>query len=169
VNRPDPDWLVPLASALAAEPDIELAYLFGSHASGRTRPESDIDIGVLVSARAASNPRETLAQLLGRIGRVIASNRLDLVLLNGASSLLRHRIVSIGRLLLARSPAIRHRFVTRAIQDYQDMQIRREFFYGKRVASIREGRPDGGSRDLLAQARRVARLFGQAPSVSRHG
>jgi predicted nucleotidyltransferase len=157
-----------LSKVLAALPEVQLAYLFGSQARGRARAESDVDVAVLVSDKAAESPRATLARLLARLGRVVPSERLDLVLLNGAPSLLRHRVVSRGRPLFARAPQIRVRFVARAIRDYQDMQVRRAFFYRKRVERIHQGKGNGRSRDLLAQARRAARLLEEPAGLPRH-
>jgi hypothetical protein len=154
-----------LAAALASLPEVELAYLFGSHARGRQSPESDIDLAIQVSPAAARNARATLALLFDRLGRVAPSDRLDVVLLNDAPSLLRHRVLSTGRLLVERTPLVRVRFATRAIRDYQDMQPRREFFYRGRLKRLKEGGSDGGSGDLLAQARRAARLLGEAPGI----
>ena len=158
-----------LAAALTSLPEVELAYLFGSRAHGRERAESDIDVAIQVSPAAAGQARATLALLFDQLGRIVPSDRLDLVLLNHAPSLLRHRILSTGTLLVERTPAARVRFATRTIRDYQDMQSRREFFYRERVKRLREGGTDGGSRDLLAQARRTAQLLGEAPRLPADG
>jgi hypothetical protein len=162
---PDAGLASRLAAVLASLPEVELAYLFGSHARGRARAESDIDLGVVVSAEAAHHARETLPRLFDRLGMAVPSDRLDLVLLNSAPALLRQRILASGRLLFARRPEARVRFATRTLRDYQDMQVRRAFFYRKRVERLREGRDDGRSRDLLAEARRAARLLGEAPRL----
>ncbi len=156
-----------LAAALTALTEVELACLFGSHAAGRARPESDIDVGIQVSAEVAGDEHAALARLFDRLGAVARSDRLDLVLLNSAPPLLRHRILATGRLLFARRPEARVRFATRTIRDYRDMQVRREFFYRRRLEHLREGTVDGRSRDLLAEARRAARLLGQAPRLPR--
>jgi hypothetical protein len=166
--RCEDDLVLKLGKVLAALPEVELAYLFGSRTSGRARAESDIDVAVLVTEAAADNGRAELARLFARLGRVVPSERLDVVLLNGAPSLLRHRVVSHGRLLFARAPQARVRFVVRTIQDYQDMQVRRELFYRRRVERIHQGKGNGRSRDLLAEARRAARLLGEAANLPRN-
>jgi hypothetical protein len=162
---PETDLHARMAAVLASLPEVELAYLFGSHAQGRPRPESDVDLGIQVSGEAAARSRATLAELFDRLGAVARSDRLDVVLLNSAPPLLRQRILATGKLLFARSPETRVRFATRTIREHQDMQTRREFFYRKRVERLREGRDDGRSRDLLAEARRAARLLGKTPSL----
>lgn len=154
-----------LTQVLSAIPEVELAYLFGSFARGRERAESDIDVAILVGPIASGDARPTLAILLDRLGKVVPSDRLDLVLLNDAPSLLRHRILSTGIVLVERTTLARVRFTTRTIRDYQDMQVRREFFYRHRLKRLTEGGADGGSRGLLAQARRAARLLGETPSL----
>jgi hypothetical protein len=156
-----------IAEALASMPDVELGWLFGSRAAGRARPESDIDVGVEVTAAAAAHKRETLARLFDRLGRVAPSDRLDVVLLNDAPSLLRHRVLAGGRLLFARRPEARVRFATRTIRDYQDMQVRRAFFYRERLKHLKEGKGHGRSGDLLAQARDASRLLGEARGLPR--
>ena len=154
-----------VATTLDSMIEVELAYLFGSHARGQERAESDIDLAIQVDAASARDPRTTLARLFAELGRVVRSDRLDIVLLNDAPSLLRHRVLSTGRLLVERTPIARIRFATRTIRDYQDMQVRREFFYRSRLKHLREGRGHGGSGNLLAEARRVAKLLGETPRL----
>ncbi|MGH8190114.1 MAG: type VII toxin-antitoxin system MntA family adenylyltransferase antitoxin, partial [Rhodanobacteraceae bacterium] len=59
-----------LAKRLAAEPDVAFASVFGSVARGTARPDSDIDVGVLLDAPLGSARRrelvEALAQVTGR-------------------------------------------------------------------------------------------------------
>jgi uncharacterized protein len=146
---------------------VRLAYLFGSRAQGRWRPDSDIDVAVLVDAETAAADRGAVVRrLAARLGHDVSSALLDLVILNDAPALLRHRVVRDGVLLLQRSPVDRVRFVTRMLRDYQDGQIRREWATRRRIQRLKAGVTDGGSRDLLEKARGVARLLGKAPGIS---
>jgi len=116
-----------LARGLRAEPAVRLAWLFGSRARGAARPDSDIDVAVLVDDACAAGPgavKATLFQLIGALGRAVRSDRLDLVLLNRAPPLLRHRVVRDGVLLHARSEAERVRFVRRTLREYLDFEPR---------------------------------------------
>jgi predicted nucleotidyltransferase len=63
-TAPDSDLSSRLAAILESLPEVELAYLFGSHAAGRARPESDIDLGVQVAAGAAEQPQVERAEAL---------------------------------------------------------------------------------------------------------
>jgi hypothetical protein len=165
VQARDPGLVSRLSAELASLPEVELGYLFGSQAQGRAGAGSDIDLGIQVTAEAGRDARATLAHLFDRLGRAAPSDRLDLVLLNHAPPLLRQRILAGGELLFARSPEARVRFATRTLRDYQDMQVRREFFYRERVRYLKQGRDHGRSGDLLAQARRAARLLGEAQGI----
>lgn len=146
---------------------MQLAYLFGSRASGSARPESDFDIGILLEASAARAERgATIRRLAARLGREVSSVLLDIVILNDAPALLRHRVIRDGLLLFERTPADRVRFAIRTIRDYQDGDIRRAEFTRRRIERIAARPDDGGSRDLLEAARGVARLLDQAGRVS---
>ncbi len=152
-----------LAHALASLRGVRLGFLFGSRARGRNRSDSDFDVAILVddSLLAGTEDRATLIRkIVARLGREVSSAHLDLVILNGAPALLRHRVLRDGVLLFQRSPEERVRFATRTIQDYQDGEIRRERFLQKRIQRLREGSTDGGPGNLLEKARGAARLLG---------
>ena len=163
---------VPLASSfvqaaltrrLRALADVRLAYLFGSHARGQARAESDIDVAVLLDGADEASPAAygaAIRRLGGRLAGEIPAERLDIVLLNQAPPLLRHRALRDGRLLYARSDADRARFARWTIRDYQDMQPRLAEHRRRRLERLREGKPRGGSRDILEEARRIGRLLG---------
>jgi hypothetical protein len=156
-----------LRAALDGLPDVRLAFLFGSRAAGRARPDSDIDVALLLDDQSAGAERgATLRRLAATLGRSVSAAHLDLVILNDAPSLLRHRVLRDGVLLMTRTPEDRVRFAIKTIRDYQDGQVRREFFTRERIRRMGAQTPDGGSRDLLEKARRAARLLGTPPRVS---
>ena len=116
-----------LARALSGDPSVRLAWLHGSRARGTARRESDIDVAVLLDDEHTANPsavKDAIWRLAGALGRGVPSDRLDLVLLNDAPALLRHRVIRDGILLFARSEAERVRFVLRTIREYQDLEPR---------------------------------------------
>jgi predicted nucleotidyltransferase len=158
-----------LGAELAALPEVRLAFFFGSRARGEIRSDSDYDVAVLLDEDAVADAIErgrTVRRLAARLGRQVSSSHLDLVVLNGAPALLRHRVLRDGVLLYERSDGERARFAIRTIREYQDGQIRREAFTARRIDNLRRGSPDGGPGDLLEKARGVARLLAQAKGVS---
>jgi predicted nucleotidyltransferase len=156
-----------LRRALAEIPSIRVAFLFGSRAKGQSREASDFDIAVLVDENMAAMDRgQATRALAARLGREVSSALLDIVFLNDAPALLRHRVLRDGILLYQRSPEERVRFAIKTIRDYQDGFIRREKFTKARIERLKGKKNDGGSGDLLEKARGVARLLRKAESVS---
>lgn len=107
------------ADTLAADPRVQLVYLFGS-AADESRPEvRDIDLAVL------SEPPLSLDALMRlRADAVAAAGGLpiDAVSLNDASIVLAHEVADTGRCLYARSPDAETEFVVRARARYWDFK-----------------------------------------------
>ena len=78
---------------------------------------------------------------IGALGRFVRSDRVDLVLLDHAPPLLRHRVIRDGVLLYARSDAERARFVRRRLREYLDLEPRLREQNRLRLRRLREGRP----------------------------
>jgi predicted nucleotidyltransferase len=155
-----------LADALRRQHGVRLAYLFGSRARRHAREDSDIDIAVLLDdVTAAADRGRTIRRLAGDLGLVVAAALVDLVVLNDAPVLLRHRVLRDGILLTERSPEDRVRFARRTIREYQDQQVRRERATRARIQRLTYGTNDGRSGDLLEKARGAARLLAKAPGV----
>jgi hypothetical protein len=158
---------VRLGKALGELAEVRLAFLFGSRARGRAREDSDFDMAVLLDESAARADRgSTLRRLAARLGREVSSTLIDLVILNDAPALLRHRVLRDGILLVQRAPEERVRFTVETIRDYQDGCIRREEHTRRRIGGWKAKTFHGGSGDLLEKARGAARLLRKAHRVS---
>lgn len=100
-----------IARCVSKRREVAAAYLFGSVASGRTRSDSDVDIGILlVRPLPASRALSYRLKLFAALGSAPQRPDVDLVLLNEASPLLAHRVLSKGRLVFERSRSARVRF-----------------------------------------------------------
>jgi predicted nucleotidyltransferase len=104
----------------AAPQGLVSAYLFGSHARGRSHAESDIDVGVLLHRAVFPTPRERFAErvryaswLIG----VLGVNEVDVVILNDAPPELGRRIVIAGQRLYCADRQFDRAFV-------RDVQLR---------------------------------------------
>lgn len=92
-----------IARALESRDEVLEAYLFGSHALDRAQAHSDIDIAVYVDERRLSaDAYGYSAQLGSHLMHALATNDIDLVILNRAPPLLYHRALRDGRRVLAR-------------------------------------------------------------------
>jgi uncharacterized protein len=101
---------------LERSPAVKLAYVFGSVAAGRARPDSDLDLALHAS------PALTLDDELELRGALdeAAGRRVDLVLLEGAPPLLAREAIAHGRVVLCRDPALRAELEARIVARYLD-------------------------------------------------
>jgi len=103
-------------TVLAANPNVVAAWAFGSAKDGSVGPGSDLDIGVLFRSKPGL---DELTDLLLRLQRALRFEEIDLVVLNGASSLLRFAAVS-GRPIYCRDANQRAAFVSLSAREYED-------------------------------------------------
>ncbi|MGH2821936.1 MAG: type VII toxin-antitoxin system MntA family adenylyltransferase antitoxin, partial [Thermoleophilaceae bacterium] len=116
------------------------AYLFGSQATGRTGPLSDIDLAIYVDPRASADHRDAIQILLAnRAAEALDSGEIDVVLLNEAPPLLRHRSIKDGILLVERDPVARVRLETEGLLYYLDTSPLRATLAEGRRRRIAEG------------------------------
>lgn len=81
-------------------------YLFGSYATGRQTPISDIDLAVLLdkSVRREQYLNERL-ELMGKLSVILGNVAFDLVVLNEVPASLAYRVIRDGELLYIREEA----------------------------------------------------------------
>jgi uncharacterized protein len=133
-----------VARACRQRREIQAAYVFGSVAQGRARPDSDIDVAVLLSrcppARRALGYRLKLA---GDLGAALHRDDVQVVVLNEAPPLLAQRVLSLGTLVFERSRSARVRFQVRTAGRYDDLVPTMERYIGRLKRDVREGRISG--------------------------
>jgi len=106
-----------LISALESDPRVRLAYVFGSRVHGVQGPLSDVDVALLLDRSLDwDDERRLRARLLA------LEPKLDLILLNDATIVLRREVVTGGRCMLCRSEAEQAAFETDSLSRYQDFQ-----------------------------------------------
>jgi predicted nucleotidyltransferase len=105
-----------LADLPLAMPDLQLLVLFGSAVKGRTRAESDIDLGVFCDGPA------DLDALYLAVAPRLGTDRLDLIDLRRAGPLLAFEVARTGRLLFERHPRAFRQFQSLASRRYCDTE-----------------------------------------------
>jgi predicted nucleotidyltransferase len=116
----------------AAAADVEFAYLFGSAASGRLTPRSDVDVAIFVAERAdAGAVRLVVARA---VTRHLGTDAVDVVVLNAAPIALVGRILTTRRVLLDRAPFARHRYESLTARMFHDFRIREHRLLAQRYA-----------------------------------
>lgn len=126
-------------------PYIASAYLFGSHATGRTGPMSDVDIAILLKAKAPEG-RELLHEedfLAYRIQDSLQVKEVDLIKLNGKGLIFVHNVLKTCKLIYDADPDFRIRFTAKVISDYCDfeptLRFMNKYYFGgykRRLASL---------------------------------
>jgi predicted nucleotidyltransferase len=127
-----------MASYLVGQTDVVAAYLFGSVASDKADPHSDVDIAVLFAN--ASNPLaagDRQLQLIGDLER-FTDRALDVVILNTAPPILQHQVLRHGRLLCERDREARVEFEVRAGKIYADLKPMYDFHTHDLLHKIKE-------------------------------
>jgi predicted nucleotidyltransferase len=114
-----------LASHLTGQPHVVAAYLLGSAAAERLRPDSDVDIAVLPRFPDGISLAERLS-LAAELGRLVG-REVDLGVLTTRNLVYAKEAVSRGRLIFDRDHAATARFEMYALSMYASLQeARRE-------------------------------------------
>lgn len=108
-GQADAEWIKVLTSRCRVLPGITAAYLFGSHARGAARTESDIDVAILLDP-AHSTQCDAFQRAESRELARLLDRDVDLIVLNTASLFIRMQIFKKGRLLVENDPAAHRRF-----------------------------------------------------------
>lgn len=103
-------------------PEIQAIYVFGSRARRSASSLSDLDVALLVDPdrQLAESPFGPLAHYATKIQAAVGISEVDVVLLQPATPLLAHRVVSEGRVVFCRDESARSRFHARALVRYLD-------------------------------------------------
>ena len=111
-------WTVPAAVAV---------YVFGSVARGSAGPRSDVDVAVLMEEVPSATLMGPQLSIEGRLEQALG-RPVDLIILNGASADLVHRVLRDGELVLERDRGRRVRFEVARRNEYFDLQPVRDAY-----------------------------------------
>jgi len=108
---------------MASRPEILAAFIFGSVATGRARPHSDVDVAVLLDPAAVTNlPMKYRPDLIADVGAALETFNADVVLLHEAPPALAHNIITKGKLVFERSRSARVAFQVRNLNRFLDLE-----------------------------------------------
>lgn len=136
----DAEALQRLATALDRD-GVVAAMLIGSQARASAGPLSDVDIGVWHDPDLGPGERLDLRlELAAAAAAALRTDEVDVVLLNRATPLMRHRAIRDAQRLVERDRGARVRMEAKGILDYLDTKpLRAELARGTRHR-IEEGR-----------------------------
>lgn len=130
---PDPE-LASLRDVLQDDPEVLLAYAFGSLADGRASPESDADVAVLAARPLDAAHRRALIRSVTEVtGRPV-----DLVDLREAGMPLLRIVLTEGRELFCRDRREKDRVIAKMLADVEDfLPLRRRMLRERRERWMR--------------------------------
>ncbi len=108
-----------LAEVFRAYEGVQAVYLFGSAAEGRSRPESDLDLGVWPRRGHAVHRRKL--DLLADLTRA-GFGSIDLVFLDRAAPVVRYEAVRLNRLVYAAGDFPRGTAFSNVVRAYLDVE-----------------------------------------------
>ena len=99
--------LHPVLETLQRRAEVVAVVLFGSHARGEARPDSDVDVGVVLLPEwfqrlSRAGAAKVVLQIIEECGRVARHMELDMVVLNAAHPLAAWDAMRHGRALWIR-------------------------------------------------------------------
>lgn len=121
----DKNKLSKISNFCQSHSEIMLAYIFGSQATGRTGPLSDIDLAFLVDKthiNQANYPYGYHAYLTSEMISILGSNNVDVIILNDVPPLLKFQVINRGEVIFSRSESHRIAFYIKAFNEYQDIK-----------------------------------------------
>ena len=139
-------------------PGVSTLLVFGSRASGSPRPDSDLDVGVLPNSDDPQARRRLQSQLAVALADLAPEGRVDVVLMDEVTDLLRQRILETGRVLICRDPAAFQDLRVRTMREYGDREWARRLMRTAQRQRLERGKTDGRSGRALESLGRVGKI-----------
>lgn len=135
-----PDMDRAIAAALDGFPQVAAAWLFGSQARGEARPDSDVDVGLLLRARhkTVADEYRLLGSIAAEIERALDGRCVDVVLLEPQGPIFCHHVLSEGRLVYDADPERRWDFESETYVRYFDFLPTHELAKKASLGGFRE-------------------------------
>lgn len=100
---------------------VEVVYLFGSQASGKTHPRSDYDFGVVFVENISNKVRfEKRLEYMGILGKIVSKDKVEVVDLNQSPAFLQYSAISPRKDIYTREEKARIDFEHEALSNYFD-------------------------------------------------
>ena len=123
----DKDQIAKIISFAETHPEISAVYLFGSFATGHSRPKSDIDLGILFVEDVDCFVRVDMET---EVSNLLKKN-VDLVDMRKSSPFLRHQIYKYGKVIYQSGGVFPFHFRANSIRDYLDTDSIRKLWRNK--------------------------------------
>lgn len=124
----DKKTLTQIHDYFSRQKDVAAAYLYGSRATGKNRPQSDVDIAVVFNQPQKSYRRQF--KIATELGQRLPGIFLDVREINFSNSpVFLMSVLKNGKLVFSRNETRRCRFEVAVMQNYIDTQKLRDIQY----------------------------------------
>jgi predicted nucleotidyltransferase len=149
-------------------PGIAACLVFGSHARGTARPDSDLDIAFL--SASGHRPPAGLAndlriRIMGALSHLAPEGRVDAISLEHAPATLRQRVMEHGQMVLCHDPAAWKALRLRTMKEYGDQLWALDMFRRALRRRTLEGKTSGRSARAFQSFERARRVPRRAQGV----
>jgi len=106
--------------------EILFSYIFGSTVTGTANKLSDIDIAIFINEKKINEKDYRYgyqAEILTDLMKILKTDKVDLVILNYATTLLKHRVIYFGELIYSIDEEERIKFQVNTINKYMDYKM----------------------------------------------
>jgi predicted nucleotidyltransferase len=130
-----------LKGFFARQPEVVLAYLYGSYATGRVWARSDLDIGVLFDDKIDHRQQWRLPLHYGTLlsSQLKLGVEIDVRELNGVPVDFAFQVIQPHRCIYARTPADRLAFEASVLIAYLDFKPVRDMYRRYMITQLRKG------------------------------
>ncbi|MBM3700796.1 MAG: nucleotidyltransferase domain-containing protein [Actinobacteria bacterium] len=123
------DNIIPeLKSYFIKRKEIIFAYIFGSLVQKTANKLSDIDIAILINEEDVDEKDYRYgyqAEILTDLMQELKTDKVDLVILNSAGILIKHRVIYFGKLIYCTDEKERVKFQVETVNKYMDYKMLR--------------------------------------------
>lgn len=136
----DSDAFCKAAESIVADYEpVAAAYLFGSCVRGEERPDSDVDVALLLANRddSAADHYRMLGDIAGRLEQLVSPRLVDLVVLNEHDPLFCHAVLLEGQRFIERDRMRRIDFESTVVVRAMDFRPTYEIAVSGRIAGLR--------------------------------
>jgi uncharacterized protein len=118
-------------------PKVQAIYLFGSNGTEEERPESDVDIAVLLSASDSKRLGSFMASKLHSELEQLLSKDVDLINLRQVSTVLQKEVIAANRCIYTADEFATEEFEMLTLSKYQKLNDEREGIIASALAGGR--------------------------------